>query len=78
MSNERQFSYVPIVDDFYKYLVKLADNKKPVRCIDSEMKFCQECEYGSCVYPDDAETSRDLDLCCFDTSCMYDFDKEKG
>lgn len=41
MSNEREFSHVPIVDDFYKYLVELADNKKQVQCIDPEMKFCQ-------------------------------------
>lgn len=75
MFNEREFSHVPIVDDFYKYLVELADNKKQVQCIDPEMKFCQECEYGGCVYPDDVETSRDLEGCCFDTFCMYDFDK---
>lgn len=31
MFNEREFSHVPIVDDFYKYLVELADNKKQVQ-----------------------------------------------
>ena len=78
MSNERQFSYVHIVDDFYKYLVELADNKKPVQCIYPEMKFCQECECGSCVQPEDVESSKDLEGYCFDTFCMYDFDKEEG
>lgn len=24
------------------------------------------------------EISEDLDGCCFNTSCMYDFDKEEG
>ena len=75
MSNEREFSHVPIVDDFYKYLVELADNKKQVQCVDSEMEFCQECGYEGCVYQEDIETSRDLEECCFDTFCMYDFDK---
>lgn len=74
MSNEHEFSHIPIVDDFYKYLVELADNKKQVQCVDSEMKFCQKCD----IYQDDVETSRDLDGCCFDTFCMYDFDKEEG
>lgn len=42
------------------------------------MKFCQECKYEHCICPKDIETSEDLDLCCFDTSCMYDFDREEG
>ena len=75
MSNEHEFSHISIVDDFYKYLVELADNKKQVQCLDPEMKFCQECEYGGCVYQDDVETSSDLYECCFYTACMYGFDK---
>lgn len=77
MSNERKFSYVPIVDDFYQYLVELADNKEPTQCVDPEMHFCQECEYGCIVYPDWVETSSDLEGCCFNTFCMYGFDNEE-
>lgn len=77
MSNEYEFSYIPIVDDFYKYLVELADNKKQFQCVDPEIKFCQECGYEGYVYQKDIETSRDLEECCFDTFCMYDFDKVK-
>lgn len=76
MSNEHKFSYVPQVDDFYKYIVECS-NMEPIQCIDSEMKFCQECEYGCIAYPDWVETSSDLKECCFNTFCMYGFDNEE-
>lgn len=53
----------------------MCDNTKPTQCIDPEMKFCQECECGVCIYPEDVEISEDLEGCCFDTSCIYGFDK---
>lgn len=56
----------------------MCDNTKQIQCIDPEMKFCQECKYEHCICSNDIETSEDLDLCCFDTSCMYDFDKGEG
>ena len=31
-------------------------NTKPTRCIDPVMKFCQECQWGWCKYPDWVET----------------------
>lgn len=49
----------------------MCDNTKPARCIDPEMKFCQYCKYGICIYPEDIETIEDLDGCCFDAFvCM--------
>lgn len=56
----------------------MSDNTKPAQCIDPEMKFCQYCKYGICIYSEDIETSEDLDGCCFDAFCMYGFDKEEG
>lgn len=35
--------------------------EKPPRCIDPVMKYCQGCEYGYIIYPDDVESSRDLE-----------------
>lgn len=55
----------------------MCDNTKPTQCINPEMKLCQYCKYGICIYPEDIETSEDLDGCCFYTSCMYDFDKKE-
>lgn len=56
----------------------MCDNTKPTQCIYQEMKLCQYCKYGIRIYPEDIETSEDLDRCCFYTSCMHDFDKEEG
>lgn len=35
------------------------DSKKPKRCIDPCMKYCQECKWGYCIYPEDT-TREDL------------------
>lgn len=48
---------------------------KPTRCIDPIIKYCQECRFGHCIYPGWVETAEDLEGCCFDTVCMYGFDK---
>lgn len=45
--------------------------EKPTRCIDPVMKYCQGCEYGYIIYPDDVESSRDLEGCFFESSCIY-------
>lgn len=51
------------------------NNIKPTRCIDPIMKFCQDCPYGHIIIPDWVETADDLEGCCFETTCMYGFDK---
>lgn len=33
------------------------NSKKPKRCIDPVMKYCQGCRWGYCIYPED--TTRD-------------------
>lgn len=48
---------------------------KPSRCIDPVMKYCQECRYGHIVYHDWAENYVDTFGCCFNTICIYGFDK---
>lgn len=50
---------------------------KPTKCVDPEMQCCQYCKYGHIIYPDDVETSADLEGCCFETVCMYGFDKSE-
>lgn len=45
--------------------------KKPDRCIDPVMKFCQECKYGYVSYPEWVETAEDLEGCFFESGCMY-------
>lgn len=47
----------------------------PERCIDPVIKFCQDCRYGVRVYPEFVETAADVEGCCFDTYCIYGFDK---
>ena len=47
----------------------------PMRCIDPVIKFCQECRYGYCIYPEWAETREDLEFCTFETGCTLGFDK---
>lgn len=53
----------------------MSNNTKPIRCIDPVMKFCQECKYGHCIYPDWVETSEDLAGCTFETCCILGFDQ---
>ena len=48
---------------------------KPTRCIDPIIKYCQECRFGHCIYPEWVETAEDLEWCSFETVCMYGFDK---
>lgn len=48
---------------------------KPTRCIDPVIKYCQECRFGHCIYPEWVETAEDLEWCSFETVCMYGFDK---
>ena len=47
----------------------------PTRCIDPVLKYCQDCQYGTCIYPDWVETYEDLEGCCFETKCMFGFDE---
>ena len=55
------------------------NDAKPTQCIDPEMRFCQECKYGHCIYPDWVETTEDLTSCTFETCCIFGFDKmEEG
>lgn len=48
---------------------------KPTRCIDPMIKFCQDCRFGHCIYPEWVETAEDLEYCSFETVCMYGFDQ---
>lgn len=48
---------------------------KPTRCIDPVIKFCQECSWGWCKYPDWVEASEDLCNCTIESGCMLGFDK---
>lgn len=43
----------------------------PERCIDPVMKYCQGCKYGYVVYPEDVETTRDLEGCFFESGCIF-------
>lgn len=49
--------------------------EKPSRCIDPIIKFCQECIYGYCIYPEWVETIDDLEYCTFKVGCTLGFDK---
>ncbi len=49
----------------------------PMRCIDPVIKFCQECRYGYCIYPEWVETREDLEFCTFETGCTLGFDKSR-
>ena len=58
--------------------VKINNEKKiniPTRCIDPVMKYCQECKWGYCIYPDWVETKEDLIGCSFETICTLGYDK---
>ena len=48
---------------------------KPTRCVDPVMKYCQECPWGWVHYPDDVQTSADLDGCSFESGCSLGFDQ---
>lgn len=41
---------------------------KPTRCIDPVLKFCQDCEYGVCIY---AEDEISIEGASFETHCIY-------
>lgn len=45
--------------------------EKPKRCVDAVMKYCQACEYGYVIYPEDVETARDSEGCNFDSGCIF-------
>lgn len=49
--------------------------KKPTRCIDPVLKYCQVCRYGHIVYPESVESFSDLEGCSFDVFCSLGFDK---
>lgn len=51
--------------------------EKPEHCIDPEMKFCQECQWGWVQYPDWVEPPEDLEGCTFECGCILGFDKEE-
>lgn len=57
--------------------MKTGHNKKPKRCIDPVMKYCQGCKYGVIVYPESVETKEDLEGCCFDTFYMFNLEDTK-
>lgn len=44
---------------------------KPTRCIDPVIKFCQDCKYGYCIYPEWVETADDLEWCSIESGCIY-------
>lgn len=48
--------------------------EKPTRCVDPVMKYCQACEYGYVIYPEDVETARDLEGCTFDSGCIFELE----
>ena len=50
-------------------------DSNPTRCIDPVMKFCQECRWGWCKYPDRVETREDLTDCTFESGCTLGFDQ---
>lgn len=40
------------------------------KCIMPEMPYCPACPHGYIVYPDNVETSRDLEGCSCEWICM--------
>lgn len=50
-------------------------DKKPTRCIDPVLKFCQDCRFGWVKYPDWVESCEDLCGCTFECGCTLGFDK---
>ena len=56
-------------------VINLMNETKPTRCIDPVMKFCQECRWGWCKYPDWVETREDLVDCTFESGCTLGFDQ---
>lgn len=50
-------------------------DERPTRCIDSVIKYCQECRWGWVKHPDWVETSEDLEGCSFESGCMLGFDQ---
>ena len=53
-------------------------NTKPTSCIDPDVKFCQECLWGWCKYPDWVETREDLAGCTFESGCTLGFDRVRS
>lgn len=51
-------------------------NEKPKRCIDAVLKRCESCPFGVVEYPEWVETYEDLAGCCYETSCIYDFEND--
>lgn len=52
-------------------------DKKPVRCVDPVMKFCQQCKWGWVKYPDWVETHEDLENCTFESGCTLGLEDTK-
>lgn len=50
-------------------------NNIPSRCVDPVMKYCQNCLYGFCTYPEWVETAEDLEWCHCETGCTLGYDK---
>lgn len=50
------------------------NDELPKRCIDPVIKFCQECRYGWCKYPDWVETYEDLAYCTIESGCSLGYD----
>ncbi len=57
----------------------MIDNRSdlPTRCIDPVIKFCQECRYGYCNYPEWVESAADIPGCVFESGCTLGFDKSR-
>lgn len=49
--------------------------RKPNRCIDPVIKYCQGCKWGHVSYPTWVETEEDLIGCTFETTCILGFDQ---
>lgn len=50
-------------------------DKRPNRCVDPIMKFCQECRWGWNNYPSWVETIDDLQYAQIESGCTLGFDK---
>ena len=63
-------AYCSICGKYIKHVGKW-EERTPTRCIDSIMKYCQECPHGYVKYPDGTETKADLEGIVFESGCKY-------
>ena len=55
----------------------MTNTKRPTRCIDPVMQYCQNCIYGYVEYPEWVETHEDLEYCTVESGCMLGLDNTK-